>query len=704
METQRLRRLALAFVAMLAFAVVAAGSAGAMTEVAYNNLNTVPATVNGKPNEDTYSQDYEGFMGGGMFGGQIETAITNNRVVKSLTTQLDVFACEHGEYQLENCYTVHPNKKFTQEWTASIYEVGAGNEPGALVATAQSHGQAPLPPDDERQLPGHRRRQGLRRQLRRRRLPADDRPSRNSPRRKPLPIKAIVLLTNGCEACSGKIVNVGVQTAYKEFAGGEFIAEPPADGGVPAVGADPLPKASTTTANSKPPAGRNSSPSSSSKFASGHRQRSGGPPGAGPPFGVASQTARTSTRVAAAGCASRLRAHPRSSPDRTRLQPVRLRAFSIENRDSWPSSLATDLMAGSSSAIPRTTKFGILRVGTLRARSPSLRAGSPPRRRTRGSHPPRSGAVRRPRRGHREDMERGDVAHVDEREAHARQAGHATLEQTSDRLEGVGAVGSEQRADDRARLDRHEPLGGSPLAHELPRGALGERLGFGIRRHLRVARDRSSPPRPSRGVLRARRRRLRTAATDDVITIRSAPASRLSRSTRSAPSRAGTISSSGSLGCASGNGEATCSTYRHPQRPAPTPRRGGGRPARPQPPPGIELRGDVRPHLVLARQVAHRRPDPVALPERFHDGPAAEKARPARDEHRLPTVHQRLLRPLPRPLLRPSGHHATGAGSQAASAARRAWRSEASVCGPRRVRRMCPPESSTNVVGRSVRS
>ena len=54
--------------------------------------------------------------------------------------------------------------------------------------------------------------------------------------------------------------------------------------------------------------------------------------------------------------------------------------------------------------------------------------------------------------------------------------------------------------------------------------------------------------------------RLRTAATDEVTTTRFTPAARLARSTRSVPSRAGAISSSGSLGCAGGNGDATCNT------------------------------------------------------------------------------------------------------------------------------------------------
>jgi hypothetical protein len=51
-----------------------------------------------------------------------------------------------------------------------------------------------------------------------------------------------------------------------------------------------------------------------------------------------------------------------------------------------------------------------------------------------------------------------------------------------------------------------------------------------------------------------------TAATEEVTTTRSTPASRLALKTRRVPSRAGTISSSGSFGCAGGKGEATWST------------------------------------------------------------------------------------------------------------------------------------------------
>jgi hypothetical protein len=220
---------------------VGVSGASAAPEVAYDNLNTVPAMVNAKPDEDTYSQDYEGFAGAGMFGGQVETVNTNSRLLRSLTTQVDVFACEHGEYQLENCFTLHEKRKFTQEWTAKIYEVGAGEELGALVATGTTTARLRYRPTTNVTCPATSEGKGFG-------ANCDvggflqTIAFKKFTQVKPLPTRAIVLLTNGCEACSGKIVNVGLQTAYKEFAGGQFVAEPPADGGTPAVGADPLPE------------------------------------------------------------------------------------------------------------------------------------------------------------------------------------------------------------------------------------------------------------------------------------------------------------------------------------------------------------------------------------------------------------------------------------------------------------------------------
>lgn len=236
-----LARLTLAVAMVLAGAAMTAASASAATEVAYNNLNTVPASVNSKPDQDTYSQDYEAFMGGGMFGGQVETVQTNSRLLKGLTTQVDVFACESGEYQLETCSTRHENKKFTQEWTVNIYEVGAGGEPGALVASSKVTAKLHYRPSTNSSCPSTVEGKGFGSNCDVGGLVQTIKFKKFTQSR-PLPIRAIVLLTNGCEACGGKIVNVGLQSAYKEFAGGEFIAEGPADGGIPAVGADPLPE------------------------------------------------------------------------------------------------------------------------------------------------------------------------------------------------------------------------------------------------------------------------------------------------------------------------------------------------------------------------------------------------------------------------------------------------------------------------------
>ncbi len=241
MRKPALLRVTLGVVAALLCAAIGASSANAAPEVAYNNLNTVPATVNGKPNEDTYSQDYEAFMGGKLFGGQIETVETNSRLLKSIGTEVDVFKCEHGEYQLENCYTLHETKKFSQEWTVDVYAVGAGEEPGALVATGTTVAKLRYRPTTNVTCPATEEGKGfgsncdvggLRQSV----------TFKKFTQSKPLPAKVIVLLTNSCEACGGDIVNVGLQTSYKGFSGGSFVSEPPADSGTPAVGADPLPE------------------------------------------------------------------------------------------------------------------------------------------------------------------------------------------------------------------------------------------------------------------------------------------------------------------------------------------------------------------------------------------------------------------------------------------------------------------------------
>jgi hypothetical protein len=213
-----------------------ASSAAAAPEPAYNNLNTVPATVNGKPDEDTYSQDFEGFP----FGGQVETVVTNNRLIKALTTQLDAFVCEHGVYSLENCFTQRPNKKFSQEWSAKVYTVGAGNEPGTKIAESSATFRLKFRPTTNVSCPATSEGKGFGsncdvggylQQV----------TFKHFTQTAPTPPRVIILLN--CTGCETSPVNVGLQSAYKGYNTGtqEFESEPPAAGGVPAIGSDPFP-------------------------------------------------------------------------------------------------------------------------------------------------------------------------------------------------------------------------------------------------------------------------------------------------------------------------------------------------------------------------------------------------------------------------------------------------------------------------------
>ncbi|MGO9322249.1 MAG: hypothetical protein ACLQBY_15805 [Solirubrobacteraceae bacterium] len=230
----RLATLGAAIVMALGCLAITAGAASA-TEVAYNNLNTVATTVNGLPNEDTYSLDYENFA----TGGQVELA-SSGHAAKSLTAQLDVFACERGVYSLENCYTLKPNKKFPMQWTASIYAVGPGNSVGALITSATATFKLHYRPTTNVSCPSTSEGKGFGANCDVGGVLNTVTFKKFSPAAA-LPAKVIILLSNSCGGCSGVPVNVGLQASYKEFAGGNFIEEPAADGGVPAVGSDPLP-------------------------------------------------------------------------------------------------------------------------------------------------------------------------------------------------------------------------------------------------------------------------------------------------------------------------------------------------------------------------------------------------------------------------------------------------------------------------------
>jgi hypothetical protein len=55
-----------------------------------------------------------------------------------------------------------------------------------------------------------------------------------------LPEKAIILITNTLHEGAGDYVNVGLQESEGGYVEGKWVNVPAADGGVPAVGSDPL--------------------------------------------------------------------------------------------------------------------------------------------------------------------------------------------------------------------------------------------------------------------------------------------------------------------------------------------------------------------------------------------------------------------------------------------------------------------------------
>jgi hypothetical protein len=228
----------------IAFAAVAinAGPASASVKVVYSNLNTVPATVNSHPNQDTYSAAPFEFP----FGGIVEFSHRPG-TLKSMSAQVDSFTCEHGTYNLENCYTANPSKKFSYELTASIYEVKEGDKEGALVATSTGKFKIPYRPTTNVTCPQTPEGKGFGVNCDVGGYLATVKFKKFSPGGAVLPETAIVVITDTVTDRPNDVVNVGMQTSYKEWdealgPGYEgFIAEGPADEGKPSVGADPFP-------------------------------------------------------------------------------------------------------------------------------------------------------------------------------------------------------------------------------------------------------------------------------------------------------------------------------------------------------------------------------------------------------------------------------------------------------------------------------
>lgn len=228
-------RLAVAVLAATSLSAVAAGTASA-SEVVYDNLNTVAPVVNGLPNEDTLSVPANYFPVGGM----VQFA-NKDRNLKNLTTEVDSFTCEHGLYSLENCYTLHPSKKYPYELTAGVYAVGPGNTVGALLASATHTFKFHYRPTTNMSCPVTPEGRGFGADCDAGGLLATI--TFKFPAGVVLPEKAIVQITNTAHEGAGDSVNVGLQESEGGFVEAKWINVPAADGGVPAVGSDPLPTA-----------------------------------------------------------------------------------------------------------------------------------------------------------------------------------------------------------------------------------------------------------------------------------------------------------------------------------------------------------------------------------------------------------------------------------------------------------------------------
>jgi hypothetical protein len=229
-------RLAAVAVAFAAVAINAA-PASAAVKVVYSNFNTVQPVVNGHANEDTYSAAPFEFP----FGGIVEFSHRPG-TLKSMSAQVDSFTCEHGTYNFENCYTAKSNKKFSYELTASIYEVTASNKEGALVASSTGKFKIPFRPTTNVTCPATIEGKGFGVNCDVGGYLATVKFKAFSPAGAVLPEKAIIVITNTNTDNANDVVNVGMQTSYKAYEHGEFVAEGPADGGVPSVGTDPLPE------------------------------------------------------------------------------------------------------------------------------------------------------------------------------------------------------------------------------------------------------------------------------------------------------------------------------------------------------------------------------------------------------------------------------------------------------------------------------
>jgi hypothetical protein len=208
----------------------------------YDNLNTVPEPIheNGQEYQDTETRSIPPFEF--PAGGMIEFAGSRSRTLKSITMQLDSYTCESGKYNTF-CSTSHPTKTYSYGLTIKVYKVGAGEEPGELIASDTGtvkllYRPATNPTCADPIVEGVNEGRGY--------GPACEvggylntvTLKHFTPNDAVLPPKVIILVSNSkADESEGKIANVGLQTGSKDEVP---YFEVPAHGGEPEVGSDPL--------------------------------------------------------------------------------------------------------------------------------------------------------------------------------------------------------------------------------------------------------------------------------------------------------------------------------------------------------------------------------------------------------------------------------------------------------------------------------
>ncbi|HXP28240.1 MAG TPA: hypothetical protein VN804_00665 [Solirubrobacteraceae bacterium] len=136
--TGKIPKSAGAIFAAVAIFAIAAATAGATT--VYNNVpKPLPKNVVSEAFEATSTAE---------FGGQVELAGTA-RSNPSITAVLSSWACQEGAGK-----TCHTNGGATFAWpiTLNVYEVGAGNEPGAKIASVTETFNIPFRPSANNKL------------------------------------------------------------------------------------------------------------------------------------------------------------------------------------------------------------------------------------------------------------------------------------------------------------------------------------------------------------------------------------------------------------------------------------------------------------------------------------------------------------------------------------------------------------------------